>query len=219
MRDFPIFTTEFGVSSLVLKEIPYKKVAYICIRDMSDGFFAEHMQECVSFCRMAGAERVYATGHPLLEAYPLADTILQMRGEPVLDPERIRNLFPVTEPTVSRWRQLYNDSMASVFNSRTLESRDEKEIIGSSGTYFVHDNGQLLGIGWIGEDQILAVASAVPGAGGDVMYTLLSLMEGTSVSLEVAASNKRAIRLYEKLGFLAVGEISRWYDVTKPISL
>ena len=33
MKDFPIFTTDYGVSSLVLKEIPYKKVAYIRIRD------------------------------------------------------------------------------------------------------------------------------------------------------------------------------------------
>ena len=219
MRDYPIFTTDTGISSLVLREIPYKQIAYICIRDVQNVGFSDHLQECVGFCRMAGAERIYASGHSLLEGYPLADTILQMRGEPVLDPERIRNLFPVTEPTVSRWRQLYNDSMASVFNSRTLEGRDEKEIIASSGAYFVHDNGQLLGIGWIGEDQILAVASAVPGVGGDVMHTLLSLMEGASVSLEVAASNKRAIRLYEKLGFLTVGEISRWYDVTKPPSL
>ena len=25
MRDFPIFTTDYGVASLILKEIPYKK--------------------------------------------------------------------------------------------------------------------------------------------------------------------------------------------------
>ena len=29
VRDFPIFTTEYGVSSLVLKEIPYKKQAFM----------------------------------------------------------------------------------------------------------------------------------------------------------------------------------------------
>ena len=39
MRDFPIFTTEYGVSSLTLKEIPYKKQAFICIRDVQPGFF------------------------------------------------------------------------------------------------------------------------------------------------------------------------------------
>ena len=32
MKDFPMFTTEYGIASLVLKEIPYKKEAYIMLR-------------------------------------------------------------------------------------------------------------------------------------------------------------------------------------------
>ena len=35
MRDFPMFTTENGVGSLVLREIPYRGVAYVTIRDAS----------------------------------------------------------------------------------------------------------------------------------------------------------------------------------------
>ena len=60
MRDFPIFTTEFGVSSLILKEIPYRGEAYIRIRVGSEGFFNVHLAECVSFCRMCGAQRIFA---------------------------------------------------------------------------------------------------------------------------------------------------------------
>jgi hypothetical protein len=33
MRDIPMFTTEYGVASLVLKEIPYQAAAYITIQD------------------------------------------------------------------------------------------------------------------------------------------------------------------------------------------
>ena len=33
MKDFPVFTTENGVASLVLKEIPYRREAYITLRD------------------------------------------------------------------------------------------------------------------------------------------------------------------------------------------
>ena len=33
MRDMPFFETEYGVASLVLKEIPYQEVAYITILD------------------------------------------------------------------------------------------------------------------------------------------------------------------------------------------
>ena len=33
------------------------------------------------------------------------------------------------------------------------------------------------------------------------------------MALEVASTNARAIRLYEKLGFLKTAEVSRWYCV------
>ena len=45
------------------------------------------------------------------------------------------------------------------------------------------------------------------------MNTLMSLVEGAQLRLEVASTNERAIRLYEKLGFIKTGEISRWYRV------
>ena len=45
MRDFPFFTTEYGVSSLVLKEIPYRSEAYIRILDAQPEHFREHLQE------------------------------------------------------------------------------------------------------------------------------------------------------------------------------
>ena len=77
MRDFPIFTTEYGVSSLTLKEIPYKKQAYIHIRQVQEGYFREHLEECVSFCRMCGAEAVFAAGHEALEGYPLLGSVEQ----------------------------------------------------------------------------------------------------------------------------------------------
>ena len=214
MRDFPIFTTEFGVASLVLREIPYKKEAYICIRDVQEGFLREHLCECVSFCKMAGADRVYATGADGLAAYPLADCIVQMAGEAPQDGEEMANLFPVTEQTVARFREIYNGKMRPVFNSKTLESRDEKEILRSGGAYFVHREGQLLGIGWVGEGEILALAAWERGAGEQVLRTLLSLNPMERVTLQVAASNQRAIRLYEKLGFLRTREVARWYDVT-----
>ena len=70
MRDFPIFTTDYGVSSLILREIPYRQEAYIHIQDVQPDGFADHLKECVSFCRMAGAERIFARGHEMLADYP-----------------------------------------------------------------------------------------------------------------------------------------------------
>lgn len=213
MRDFPIFATEYGVSSLTLKEIPYKKAAYIRIRDAAEGFFEEHLLECVSFCRMAGAERIYAADHAELERYPLYTQVLEMRGTAWVDKGKLACLFPVTEATVSRWRGIYNERMAAVDNSGTLESRDENRILESGGAYFVHDNGELLGIGWLEDTKLLAVAAVPKGAGERVMHTLMSLVEEAQMTLEVASTNARAVRLYERLGFLKTAEITRWYTV------
>lgn len=214
MRDFPIFTTDYGVSSLVLKEIPYKNTAYIRIRDVQPHHFREHLAECVSFCRMAGAERIYAAGDDRLSDFPRYTAVLEMRGEAWVDKAQLRSLFPVTEQTVGRWRQIYNERMNGVDNSGTLESRDEKRILESGGAYFVHDNGKLLGIGWLEDTKLLAVAGVKPGAGEQVMHSLMSLVEGTTMTLEVASTNEWAIRLYERLGFLKTREVSRWYDVS-----
>lgn len=213
MQDFPIFTTEYGVSSLILKEIPYKHEAYICIGDVQPGHFTEHLAECAAFCRMAGAERVFAAGHKDLAQYPLHTAVLEMRGTAWVDPDKLACLFPVTEATVARWRGIYHECMARVDNAGTLEAREEPHIVDSGGAYFVHSSGELLGIGWLEDCRLLAMAAARKGAGETVMHTLMSLVEGAQMTLEVASTNEKAIRLYENLGFLKTAELSRWYCV------
>lgn len=213
MKDIPVFTTEFGVASLILKEIPYRQEAYIRVQDVQPGQLEPLLEECAAFCRMAGAENVYAAGHEGLERYPLYTAVHEMRAEAVVDPELLESLFPVTEATVSRWRDIYNEKMRRVDNAGTLTARDEKRILESGGAYFVHRNGELLGIGWMEEETLLAVASARAGAGERVMNSLMSLVEGAQVTLEVASTNHRAIRLYERLGFLKTKERSRWYQI------
>jgi len=212
MRDFPIFTTEYGVSSLVLKEIPYKKAAYIRIRDVQPGFLKEHMAQCVAFCRMVGAEQIYAAGEGL-EDCPVYTAVLQMRGTAWSDPEKTACLFPVTKETVSRWREIHNRAMFRVDNAGTLEFRDEQRILEKPGAYFVHDHGTLLGIGWLAEGTLLAVAAEKKGEGERVMHTLMSLMEGEPMSLEVASTNEKAIALYTRLGFVKTAQITLWHRV------
>lgn len=213
VKDFPVFTTETGVSSLILKEVPYRKTAYIHIQDVQTEGLKDHLDECISFCRMVGAERICATGHEGLIQYPQYMRLLELRGTAWVDKSLLCNLFPVTEQTVPRWRQIYNESMRSVDNAETMEARDEKKILQSGGAYFIHDNGNLLGIGWMDDTKLLVVASVVPGAGQRLMHTLMSLVEGADMTIEVASTNEKALRLYEKLGFLPVREVACWYDV------
>lgn len=210
MKDFPVFTTENGVASLILKEIPYRGEAYIHLRDSRSP--QALLEECVAFCAACGAKSVYATGNPILEDYPLHTAILEMRGIPNVEPEEIASLFPVTEATAARWRELHNRAMARVPNAGTLEQRDEEKLT-KGGAYFIHRQGELLGIGYLKEDCIAAMAACKPGAGKQVLHSLCSVCPGIPLRLEVASTNGRAIGLYERVGFLKVRELSRWYRV------
>ena len=91
MRDIPVFTTNYGVASLTLREIPYKKIAYIRLQATQEP--KELLHECVSFCRACGAERVYATGHEFLSAYPLHTEIWEMTCGADRMPETARQLL------------------------------------------------------------------------------------------------------------------------------
>ena len=211
MKDFPFFTTDFGVSSLILREIPYRQEAYIHIQDVQPDGFREHLKECVSFCRMVGADRIYAAGHEALAAYPVHASVYEMRGTAWVDRSKLENLFPVTEQTVSWFRSICNERMRQVDHSATLTAADEKKILESGGAYFVHHAGDLLGVGWMEDTKLLLMAGVKPGAGESVMHSLMSLIEGADMTLEVASTNDRAIRLYEKLGFLKIRKVLSWH--------
>ena len=213
MKDIPVFDTETGVSTLVLKEIPYKQIAYVKVQSVQPGGLKEHLRECVSFCRMCGAERVFATGHPELEQWPLHSSIIPMACGLSTVEEPPANLFPVTEQTAARWRTIYNERMAAVDNAATLTALDEKKILASGGAYFVHDSGALLGIGWIEGSEVLCIAAVERGAGERVLRTLMTAADSDRVTLQVASTNARAIRLYEKLGFIPCGEGIGWHTV------
>lgn len=212
MKDFPMFTTECGVASLILKEVPYRAVAFVHIRDVQPGQLGEHLKECVSFCRMVGAERILAKGHEDLAAYPLHSIVYKM-SMPLEEREPEACLWPVTEETVTHWREIYNKGMRPFDNHATMTSQEEKNIVKSGGAYFVHREGKLLGIGWMEGSELLAIVSCVPGMGETVARTLFTTVNADRITLEVVSNNERAIRLYERMGFVKTGEVSRWYTV------
>lgn len=211
MKDFPVFPTQHGAASLILKEIPYRGEAYIQIQSTQEPDAL--LEECIHFCAACGAERVYAAGHDILEAaYPLHTSIYRMTGTIQLHEEEIPAMFPVTEQTAERWRECYNQRMKNVDNAATLESRDTPNIV-QGNAYFIHRNGTLLGIGWIEGNKLRAIASMQPGAGEALCRAMQSLIPQQQMTLEVASTNQKAIALYERLGLIKVEELSRWYQV------
>ena len=135
-----------------------------------------------------------------------------MRGQAEADEAKVESLWPVTEETVTRWRELMNEKMRPVDNSGTLEKKNEADIL-SGGAYFVHREGELLGAGWLMGNELLLLASFKPGMGERVMHTMMSLIPGQEVKLDVVSTNTRAIRLYEKLGFIRTSELRQWHRV------
>ena len=211
MRDIPMFTTENGVASLILREIPYRGEAYIRIQDTVAP--EELTEECISFCRIAGAEKIYATGHEYLQKFPLHTKVLQMVRSMDGLPQTDAMTIPITDQTLEQWRQIYNDAMKPIDNASYMDTRGAKKLLQEGNGYFVHRDGEMLGIGIAADETVHAVVSVKPGAGQDVLLALTHALFGERIVLEVASTNTRAIRLYERLGFIATAELSTWYAV------
>lgn len=211
MRDIPVFTTENGVASLILKQVPYKKEAYIELHSTCEPMAL--LEECVSFCRAVDAEKIYATGDPALEVYPLHTEVWQMQCLRDSLPSTDAALFPVQQTTLEQWRGIYNTRMADVPNAAVMTMEDAARMLSTGSCYFVHRDGNLLGIGKAAGDRIEVVISVLPGAGKDVLLALCNALSGDVATLQVASENHRAVQLYEKTGFLKTQQKACWYKV------
>lgn len=211
VKDIPVFDTEHGVASLFLREIPYRQRAHIKIQSSQDP--QKLLEECVAFCRMCGAEWCDAAGHEYLERYPLITALFYMTRDRESLPQTDACLFPVTEDTVTEWVRIYNERMADVPNCAWMDSADGKAMLKAGDGYFIHRDGKLLGIGRASGEMIDTVISVQPGMGETVVLALASLLSSDVVKLLVAEANTRAVRLYERMGFIKTREVSRWYRV------
>ena len=209
MKDLPMFTTENGAASLILKEIPVRQTAYIKL--LSSEAPALLLQECLDFCRACGAEAVYASGEGIPKRFPVSATLVEMRG--LLGVAVDASLFPVTKETVGRWREICNERMKDVPNAAYFTKQDEGMLLKDGDCYFVHRDGVLLGIGKASGDLIELVASVKRGCGQTVLLALGSLLDGPEARLIVARENTRAMRLYQGLGMAAVRQVSRWQKI------
>lgn len=209
MKDIPFFETQFGVAALVLKEIPYQEAAYITVLDAWEP--EALLEECRRFCRMCGAERIYATGHPCLEERPLYTAMWELRRSAEGLPDTDAALWPVQEETLEQWRTIYNEKVRNLPNAAWMAQRDGREMLTKGDGYFIHRGGELLGIGRASGDTIDWVASVKPGAGREVVCALAHALWTDTLVLTVASVNEKALALYEQLGFVRTKEISRWY--------
>ena len=211
MKNIPVFTTEAGVASLVLEEIPYKRIAYIRLQSTSSP--RALLNDAVALCRAAGADTIYACGNDYLKDLPLYTEIVQMECEKRALPTS--DLVPVLvdDTSLNLWCELYNAHMYSVPNAATMTKAKADEMRKTKDAYLVYDGDVLIGIGRATEGKVNALVSVVQGRGRDVMLSLCSLLDTDIISVEVAKTNYKAINLYRRLGFLEKKLISTWYCV------
>lgn len=211
IKDLPVFTTDYGVASLVLREIPYQKVAYIRLQASCEP--EKLLAECAAFCRLLGAQKLLATADPYLERYPLHTAIWQMTCLRDTLGDTDAALWPVQPETVDRFREIYNRKVAAIPNAAWMDSKDEEQMLRTGEGYFVHRGGKLIGIGRVLGGELRFLASVSPGAGADVVRALSRAATQDRLTVEVASANGKAVRLYERLGFIKVAELSTWYRV------
>lgn len=211
MRDFPMFTTENGVASLVFREVPYRGIAYIIIRSSESP--EKLLKECCDFAHAVGAKEIFASGHDFLQAHPFHTAIYSLAAEKDRIQPGTASIFPVTKDTLERFREIYNQKMRSVPNSAYMTSSSAEEMLQKGQGYFIHSNGELLGIGMIDGNEIKALASCCPGGGAEVLRSLCQGIFDDTVCLECASENKKALALYQREGFVIRKELSRWYRI------
>lgn len=212
MKDIPVFTTENGAASLILREIPYQQTAYVIVQDSLEP--EKLLEECRSFCCACGAEFVYATGRGCLEGRPFHTAMWQMQCSAATLGDTDGALWPVQENTLAVWREIYNKKVRCVPNGAWMTMADGMEMLKKGDGYFVHRGETLLGIGRASAGCIDWVAATQPGAGETVVKALAHAVTEEVISLTVASGNKKAVKLYAGLGFIRVKELSRWYRLT-----
>lgn len=127
--------------------------------------------------------------------------------------EDIDSVVEIEEQLFSKpWtKQDFINSMSDRHNIYVVAENEHQEIIGYCGIWGVLDEGQITNVAVRTEDQ-------GNGVGFKMLEELLFIGRNEGLqqyTLEVRKSNIKAIRLYEKLGFVEEGIRKNFYD--KPV--
>lgn len=211
MKNIPLFTTENGVASLILEQIPFNKKAYIRIQSSAEP--ESLLQDCLKFCVAAGAEDIYSTGNFVPNVYDCAASIIRMVRKRCGLPKTDATLAVVNSKNISVFRTIYNEKMSAVPNASIMTIANETKLLADKNGYFVYWEDQLIGIGIADNDWIRAIVSLKRGCGETVLLALNQILEGDDVNVELIDSNLPALHLYQRLDFKPIETISTWYKI------
>lgn len=219
MNNIPVFTAQGGTATLILREIPLSGKAYVLLRTVLPGQAENLVAECASFCRMCGAEQIFASWEngelPFLA--PAYDIYLLHVAKSALPEGRPVNLTPMTPENDAIYQRIYNRCFFHVSHALSYDRGQIARIYREHQRAFLalDEGNRPYGIGELHGDELAAIA-VLPkyrGMGTDLAVSLLKLCPGEDLRVTVASDNEAAMHLYEKLGFHLSGIESRWYKV------
>lgn len=210
MKDFPLFPCEAGMASLILREIPYKREAYVLVRSVFTSLDAL-LRQCAAFCREAGAEAVYASGVGDFSEYPLYTRLLTRSVDRAVLPACTLSVQPAED--LHLWAREYNRTFAAVPLAKTCDEAEIRALRENHQAMWVCDGGRPVGLGRAAGDEILCLAALQKGRGSQVLCALAAKLPGARVCVTVAETNAAAMRLYDRAGFDTGIEKSCFYVV------
>ncbi len=202
MKDIPIFTSPEGIATLILREIPTRREAYVLVRSVFTTLPAL-LQESGRFCRAAGAERVYFGGDADFSDYPVYARLIERAIERTRLPQTAAVAVPVAEGERGQWAALYRERFLPVPAAQSSPSAEN--------ACFICDGDERIGLGQIRGGELLSVAALKRGRGADCVCALAAQTDSPVLTLLCAEENLRAMQLYDRLGFSRGTVKEIWY--------
>ena len=215
MKNIPMFTSSYGLATLILKEIAWNGRAYVLVRSVWNDQIAALLDECRSFCRAVGAEEIYASWDaeelPAEHAWDMIDMACPKSALPA--PRQTVELEQATPETAEDYLRIYNQCFRDVPAAASYDRKSLEPLYGEDLIWLAKVRGQYAAVAEISKEGLegIAVLPEFRGLGFDLAAAVLRMVPSTEVRLKVASTNVRARRLYDRLGFAEVGISRRWY--------
>lgn len=216
MRDIPIFEGKYGLASLILREIPARRLAYAVLRCPAENKLTELAEECRLFCSLAGAEHVFCCYESPVPGWQIAAQVERWdfsradRKEPLCAGF---SMAPVDASRLQTYQSAYQAAFAPVWFAARCDEGDLQRIQKSGTAYLIYNSdGTLIGLGeWCGAElAAVAVTPAGRGRGIAVLQKLLEAAPEGPLFLQTTSANFAAVRLYQNAGFIRGPALAYW---------
>ena len=217
MKNIPMFTSSYGVATLILREIGWSGHAYVLVRSVWNGRTAQLLEECRGFCRAVGAEEIYASWDtnelPAEHAYDMISMIRPKADLP--EPAQPVDLEQVTPETAEEYLRIYNRCFRDVPGAASYDRKSLEPLYGEDLAWLARVDGQFAGVAEISKEGLegIAVLPEFRGLGRELALSVLPMVPSPTLRLKVASTNHRAMALYDHLGFVREKLERRWYQL------